>query len=57
MLVKSRPGTRTPIEGNPKKYITDTEPVEVDPTGYYKRLIEDGSLVDASAAPAKGGKE
>ena len=55
MLVQSAPGTRTPMEGNPREYITDTEPIEVPATSYYQRLVDDGSLVPAKLGKKKTG--
>lgn len=55
MLVVSTPGTRCPKENNPRSYITDTEPVDIEPTSYYQRLIAEGSLV--AAAKPEGGKK
>jgi hypothetical protein len=46
MLVQSAPGTRTPKEANPREYITDTCPVDFIDTAYYRRLLDDGSLVE-----------
>jgi hypothetical protein len=58
MLVKSSPGLKTPMEGKPREYINDTDPVEVA-SAYYTRLVDDGSLVVVNetrpAAPAKKG--
>lgn len=48
MNVRSKPGTRCPMENQPKKYITDSEPVSVPATAYYRRLVAEGSLVAAS---------
>ena len=47
MKVISAPGTQCPMEDNPRKYIADSEAVEVPDTAYYVRLIIDGSLVPA----------
>lgn len=55
MVVKSAPGTQCPTERNPREYITDSDPVEVPDTSYYRRLLDDGSLIEAvlvEAAPA-----
>ncbi|MFA7465579.1 MAG: hypothetical protein WCY54_11040 [Syntrophales bacterium] len=56
MRVIAAQGLKCPLEGNPRKYITDAEPVDVPGTAYYKRLVKDGSLVIAPAKPA-GKKE
>ena len=57
MKVLAREDTRCPMEHKPRAYITDSKPVEVPDTGYYKRLVSDGSLVIVSepepAAPVK----
>lgn len=48
MLVISKPGTKTPREGQPREYITDDVPVDVpDDSSYYRRLVRDGSLLSA----------
>ncbi len=46
MNVKAAPGLKCPMEGEPRAYITDdSNGVEVDDTAYYRRLLDDGSLV------------
>ena len=47
------------MEGDPRAYITDApEGVEVDDTAYYRRLLDDGSLVTAQDKPkTKGGDQ
>lgn len=63
MKVKAAPGTRCPKEGKPRDYITDSTPVDVKGSAYYRRLLADGSLVEAGADAAsskvgkKGGNE
>jgi hypothetical protein len=52
MLVISAPGTRCPKEGKPRSYITDASPVDVPDTAFYRRLVNDGSLLAASEQPA-----
>lgn len=47
MLVKASAGLEVSIEGNPREYITDAPAVEVADTPYHRRLIADGSLVEA----------
>lgn len=44
MNVIAHPGTQCPQESDPRKYISDSEAVEVEETPYYRRLINDGSL-------------
>lgn len=53
MRVQAAPGIKVPREDDPRKYITDTEPVELEMTGYYIRRMSDGDLVEAPvSAPA-----
>ena len=56
MEVKSKPGTKCPMEGRPRKYITDDKAVAVPDTAYYKRLVRDGSLI-AARAGSKAAKD
>lgn len=51
MKVVAAKGLKCPREENPREYITDSEQVEVPESGYYLRLIADGSLTIASSAP------
>lgn len=53
MKVVAAKGTKCPMEDNPRQYINDTDPVEVPDTIYYRRLINDGSLLGVSAKGAK----
>lgn len=53
MKVKAAPGLHCPMEGEPRKLITDAAAVDVPNTSYYRRLLLDGSLVAADDAPAK----
>lgn len=55
MKVKAAPGTKCPKEGKPRQYITDTEPVEVPASAYYRRLVAEGSLIQQSVIPVKTG--
>lgn len=56
MLVKAAPGQRCPKENSPREYITDQQAVDVPATSYYRRLLDDGSLVEAkNKKPTKGG--
>ncbi len=45
LRVIAAPGTQCPREGKPREYITDAEAVTVPATTYYKRLVDDGSLL------------
>lgn len=67
MKVIAKEGTQCPKEGKPREYLTDSEAVEVPETAYYKRLVDDGSLLPhplpnpplegAGETKKKGGKE
>lgn len=52
MQVKAAPGLRVPREDDPRKFIDDGEPVELEMTGYYIRRMSDGDLVEASEKTA-----
>ena len=54
IMVKAAPGVRVPMEGSPRKYITEDAAVAVTRTAYYIRRLKDGDLVlaDAQASPA-----
>ena len=55
MKVKAPPGILCPKEEQPREYITeDPAGVEVPDSAYYRRLVDDGSLLTISIeAPAK----
>lgn len=56
--VKAPEGIRCPMENNPKKYITDDDDgVEVAASAYYRRMIDDGSLLDITGQPTKKGSK
>ena len=59
MHIKAASGLRCPMEGDPRAYITDDpKGVEVDDTAYYRRLLDDGSLVIVQDKPkTKGGDQ
>lgn len=46
MKVRSAPGLKCPVEGKPREYITDNKTVTVPDTAYYRKLVNDGSLVE-----------
>lgn len=50
MRVQAAPGLKVPREEDPRKYITDGEPVEIEMTGYYVRRMADGDLVEVAGA-------
>jgi len=52
MKVQAKTGTRCPMESNPRQYITDTA-ADVPETTYYRRLLEEGSLVAVPETPEK----
>ncbi len=45
ITVRAAPGLRVPLEGAPRRSITDTEPVTVPDTAYYRRRLADGDLI------------
>lgn len=48
MRVQAAPGLKVPREDNPRDYITDAEPVEIEMTGYYIRRMAEGDLVEVA---------
>lgn len=44
MRVQAAPGLKCPKENDPRQYIGE-EPVEVPDTAYYRRMLDDESLV------------
>ena len=57
MKVKAAEGTRCPMEGKPREYITDGKAVTVPDYPYYLRLVADGSLVNIQAPAAETSKK
>lgn len=57
MQVMSKPGTQCPMEGKPREYIGDAEPMSVPESSYYLRLIDDGSLIRINTLSAAAGSE
>ena len=58
MKVIAKPGTKCPMEGQPKKYITDSRGADVPDTAYYRRLVADGSLkTEGKTAPPDEAKK
>jgi hypothetical protein len=53
----AKEGTKCPMEGKPREYITDAVPVEVPESTYYRRLIRDGSLKFVSGQAGKRSSE
>jgi hypothetical protein len=55
ITVRAAPGLRVPMEGMPRRYITDAAPVAVADSAFYRRRIADRDLllVPAKAAAAK----
>jgi hypothetical protein len=57
MKVKAAPGLQCPKEDNPREYIGDDDKgQDVPDTTYYRRLLDDGSLV-LVPAKTKGGDQ
>ncbi len=56
MKVIAAPGTRCPMEGKPREYVTDSEPVDVPESSYYNRLLKDGSIYRADVVLTPPGK-
>ncbi|WP_405424316.1 DUF2635 domain-containing protein [Pantoea stewartii] len=61
MKVKANTGVLVPREDNPRRYVSDTEALDVPESSYYLRRIADGDLLrieenetasDAAALPA-----
>lgn len=52
MRVQAAPGLKVPREEDPRTYITDAEPVEIEMTGYYIRRMAEGDLVEVAAEQA-----
>ena len=53
MKVKAAKGLQCPMEGKPREYITDNKAVDVPDSPYYRRMLDDGSLVLADAVDKK----
>ena len=54
MLVIAIKGSKCPMEGKKRQHITDTDPVDVPGTAYYRRLLMEGSLVAVPRVPVPG---
>lgn len=52
ILVKAAPGVEVPLDGAPRRYITDKTAVLVEDSAYYRRRLMDGDLVCVSPARA-----
>ncbi|OOF40649.1 DUF2635 domain-containing protein [Rodentibacter rarus] len=52
MKVKAKPGIKVPMENQPYVYIEQAV-VEVEPTVYYQRRIQDGDLIVVSEARSR----
>ena len=57
MFVKAAPGIKVPRENDPRQYITEAEPVELEMTGYYIRRMSDGDLLEASTEEVQAARE
>ena len=56
ITVKAAPGLRVPMEGMPRRYITDAAAVAVPDSAYYRRRMTDGDLVEEPEAVAAAPK-
>lgn len=57
IFVKAAAGLLVPMEGGPRRYINEHQPVEIEESAYYQRCLESGDLVRADAPkPVKGEK-
>ena len=45
LIVQAAPDVRVPLEGAPRRYITDAAPVTVPDSAYYRRRLVDGDLL------------
>lgn len=45
MQVIAQKGMKCPMERKPRRYVTDSMTIDVPATSYYRRLLNDGSLV------------
>ena len=50
--VKAKKDVMVPMEGQPRKYITDKKAVEVPLTHFYQRRLNDGTLIEQGKAQA-----
>lgn len=48
LRVKAAPGIKAPLAHKPKSYIDDTRFVEVEDSYYYRSMINDGDLIEAT---------
>ena len=54
MKVQAAPGLLCPTENNPREYITDSTPLDVADSAYYRRLVADGSLMLVTGDQGRG---
>jgi len=50
MKIKAAPGIKAPYHNRPKSYIPDDRFVEVEDSHYYRCMVNDGDLVEATDA-------
>lgn len=50
MKVIAAQGLKVPTEQNPRQYITDADPVDIEPTAYYLRRLADRELLEVEVA-------
>lgn len=52
MKVKAKSGVKVPMENQPFAYIEQT-PVDIEPSVYYQRRIQDGDLIEVTTRSRK----
>ncbi|MBM3070366.1 DUF2635 domain-containing protein [Lelliottia sp. RWM.1] len=52
--VKAASGLKVPREDNARRYITDSEPLEVENTAYYQRQVMAGDLILVTESDKNG---
>ncbi|MGD9610773.1 MAG: DUF2635 domain-containing protein [Desulfovibrionaceae bacterium] len=57
IIVQAAPGLRVPLEGAPRRYITDATPVTVPDSAYYRRRLADGDLLQVPDTGTTEGNE
>jgi hypothetical protein len=49
LYIKAAPGMKFTVEGKPKVRISDTKPIAVTPSHYYRKAIMDSDLIELTA--------
>lgn len=50
MQAKAKPGIKAPYHNRPKTYLPEDRFVEVEDSHYYRTMVKDGDLVEATEA-------